>query len=250
MLGLTTSFRPRPIDVNQKLGVVFSEEDECSPEDGTLSSPESDRRGSSFRGLASGRRSSARDLFHQQTVHPAKVLHLLLLKIINLIVLFHLKKGVLLSSAHSSPPPPFPSISAHVLLNIQEVITPTFREVNDSETVTTTSTWKRPHKYIQSTGCALVHFVHPEITITIIIISCNSLIKVVAILPVKTQVMLDKAIEYDLDSEDEAFREKFNETNHNKQCLTENLMEKLIDLFEKEFFKKVSLTQQQVRPSE
>lgn len=51
--------------------------------------------------------------------------------------------------------------------------------------------------------------------------------------------MLEKTTEYDLDSDDESFRSELNVQMKNKTTLNENTFEKLIDTFEKEFFKQV-----------
>jgi hypothetical protein len=58
----------------------------------------------------------------------------------------------------------------------------------------------------------------------------------------KTSSQLDKSTEYDLDSEDEAFLNDLNSSlseNGKKKGLDEDLLERLIDALEKEYFRQV-----------
>lgn len=91
----------------------------------------------------------------------------------------------------------------------QEVATPSFRTIDDEEYTAPepANPWKRPAKYIQ----------HVE----------------------KPLAALEKSVEYDLDSDDESFRLALNTKMKNKSVLNENTLEKLIDTFEKEYFRQV-----------
>lgn len=55
----------------------------------------------------------------------------------------------------------------------------------------------------------------------------------------KPLAALEKSVEYDLDSDDESFRLALNTKMKNKSVLNENTLEKLIDTFEKEYFRQV-----------
>jgi len=57
----------------------------------------------------------------------------------------------------------------------------------------------------------------------------------------KTIPQLERAIEYDMDDEDESFLSELNKHMKNKTVVPENTFEKLIDTFEKEFFKQVRI---------
>lgn len=55
----------------------------------------------------------------------------------------------------------------------------------------------------------------------------------------KPLAALEKSVEYDLDSDDESFRLALNTKMKHKSVLNENTLEKLIDTFEKEYFRQV-----------
>jgi hypothetical protein len=116
------------------------------------------------------------------------------------------------------------------------VATPSFRPLEDEEYTTPEppDPWKRPAKYIQHVGTRIIFwfiyyfkfqflFGSPELGGS----------------TEKTPAALEKSVEYDLDSDDESFRLALNTKMKNKSVLNENTLEKLIDTFEKEYFKQV-----------